>query len=217
MRSWVEAGLLLGLISGCAPSGSWTGQPIPLGQPWPAQPAVMTPMAPPLTVWHDNPTLLPAAEYQAVWETVVDVVHAYFTIDREEPVRLVGNTLTEGRIDTFPLVGATIFEPWLHDSPDWQQRMESTLQSIRRRAVVRVIPAERGFWVEVAVFKELEDVVHPEHSTAGAATFRYDNTLTRVVNPVSEQEINEGWIPQGRDAVLEQRILGELRARFGQF
>ena len=174
-------------------------------------------MLPPLTVWHENPTLLPAADYQCVWETVVDVVDDYFAVDREEPVRLVGDTLTEGRLDSYPLVGATIFEPWLHDSADWQQRMESTLQSIRRRAVVRVIPAEKGFWVEVAVFKELEDVVHPEHSTAGAATFRYDNTLTRVVNPVSEQEINEGWIPQGRDAVLEQRILGQMRARFGQF
>ena len=42
---------------------------------------------------------------------------------------------------------------------------------MRRRAVVRVIPAQGGHWVDVAVFKELEDVVKPEHATAGAATF----------------------------------------------
>ena len=30
-----------------------------------------------------------------------------------------------------------------------------------------------------AVFKELEDIVRPEQATAGAATFRYDSSLTR--------------------------------------
>jgi hypothetical protein len=65
----------------------------------------------------------------------------------------------------------------------------------------------------VAVFKELEDVARPEHATAGAATFRYDDSLTRVANPVGGQEINRGWIPQGRDTALEQRIVAELQCR----
>jgi len=146
----------------------------------------------------------------------VDVVDDYFAIEREEPVRLIGNTPTEGRLDTFPKVGATIFEPWLHDSANSSERIESTLQSIRRRAVVRVIPAEQGYWVDVAVYKELEDVVQPERSTAGAATFRYDDTLTRVATAVGEQEVSEGWIPQGRDTALEQRIIAQLQARCPQ-
>ena len=33
------------------------------------------------------------------------------------------------------------------------------------------------------MFKELENILTPEHATAGAATFRYDTTLTRVINP----------------------------------
>ncbi len=153
---------------------------------------------------------------QYVFATVADVVSDYFKIDHEEPVRLLGTEPTEGRIDTYPKVGATIFEPWDHDSADGYQRLESTLQSIHRYAVVKVVPMpnRQGFWVEVAVFKELENLVAPEQSTAGAGIFPHDDTLTRVVNPPGGKDLNRGWVPQGRDMVLEQRILGQLMDRF---
>lgn len=196
MRGLLATGLALVILSGCAPSPSWTG-----------------PLGPPVPLSYDNPTLLPVADPACAWETVVDVVDDYFKIEREEPVRVVGDVVTEGRLDTYPKVAATIFEPWQPDSVGRQERIESTLQSMRRRAVVRVMPAEGGYWVEVAVFKELENVLRPEYATAGAATLRYDASLTRVVNPVGAQQINEGWIPQGRDTALEQRILGDLHQR----
>ena len=199
MRGWIAAGPVVLAISGCASGPAWTGLP---GQP--------------ITAYEANPMLVPCGDHQLVWETVVDVVDDYFEIDREEPVRLVGSTLTEGRLETFPRVGATLLEPWRHDSASRYERLESTLQSMRRRAVVRVIPAERGYWIDVAVFKELEDVLRPEHATAGAATFRYDDSLTRVVNPTLGQDVNAGWIQQGRDAALQQRILGHLQSRFGR-
>jgi hypothetical protein len=151
-----------------------------------------------------------------VWETVIDVLDDYFRIGREEPVRQVGNVITEGRVETFPLVGATLLEPWHPDSVGLAERLECTLQSVRRWAVARVVPAEGGYWVEVAVLKELEDCARPEHTTAGAATIRYDDTLVRVVNPVGPQQITKGWVPQGRDVALEQRILGDLHARLGR-
>ncbi len=166
-------------------------------------------------VFHENPAFLPATDHEFVWETVVDVVDDYFRIEREEPVRLLGQEPTQGRLDTFPTVGSTIFEPWHRDSASSYEKLESTLQSIRRRAVVRVIPAEGGYLVDVAVYKELEDALEPEGASAGKATFRYDSSLTRVVNPVGAQEINDGWIPKGRDAALEQRILGQLISRLG--
>jgi hypothetical protein len=169
----------------------------------------------PAAMLQDNPMLVQVADHQALWETVSDVVDDYFKIEREEPVRLIGNTLTEGRLETFPEPSPTILEPWRHDTASPEQRIENTLQSIRRRARVRVIPAGSGYWVEVHVLKELEDVLRPEHSTAGAATARYDDTLTRIVNPIGGQEVNRGWIPQGRDCVLEQRILGHIRERLG--
>jgi hypothetical protein len=177
----------------------------PVGTTW------MTPASLP------NPMFVPTNDPQAVWETTVDVVDDYFRVEHEEPVRVIGATITEGRLETFPEPGATLFEPWLADSVGLYERTESTLQSIRRRAQVRVTPAQGGYWVDVAVFKELEDAVQPYMSTAGAATMSYDGSLVRVVNPIGEQEVNRGWIPYGRDDKLEQRILGHVQDRFAGY
>ncbi|MBI3469107.1 MAG: hypothetical protein HY000_39385 [Planctomycetes bacterium] len=174
----------------------------------------MTP--PPAPVALGNPALIPILDRELVWNTTVDVVDDYFQIEREDRVRLVGDVLIEGRIDTYPLVGSTLFEPWRHDSSDAYEKLESTLQSMRRRAVVRVIPDQPGFLVDVAVFKELEDVRRPERATAGAATFRNDSSLERFTEPVGGQAPTYGWIPRGRDVVLEQEIIAKLQTRFGQ-
>lgn len=160
-----------------------------------------------------NPVFVAEANHQRLWETVVDVVDDDFRIESEEPVRQIGAVLTEGRLQTFPKVGATLLEPWRGDSADSVERLESTLQSIRRYVEARVTPDRGGYWVEFLAFKELEDVVQPSFSSAGAATFRNDASLTRVVNPVGGQEVNDGWIPLGRDAALEQQLLLRLQSR----
>ena len=161
MRSRLAAILPLVVLLGCVGEVHLPYQPVPVS--------------------YDNPVLLRIANHELVWDGVVDVVSDYFRIDREDPVRLLGSTLTEGRIDTFPKPGATLLEPWDHDSADSYERLESTLQSIRRYAVVKVIPAQNGgFWVDVAVYKELENVRQPEHATAGSATFRNDISPTRT-------------------------------------
>jgi hypothetical protein len=158
---------------------------------------------------------LPEADRDLLWQHLVDVVDDYFTIDREEPVRLIGNVLTEGRIDTFPEIGSTYFEPWRQDSANGYEKLESTLQTIRRQATVRVIPTAGGYLADVVVFKELEDLARPEHATTGAATLRHDTSLDRVAAPLGEQPLTQGWIPLGRDVALEQRILVQLRNRLG--
>jgi len=169
----------------------------------------------PVPVAYENPVPIPITNYDAVWDGVVDVVAQYFRIEREDPVRLLGNTLTEGRIDTFPMPGATLLEPWYYDSANSYERLESTLQSIRRYAVVRVIPAQNGgYWVDVAVYKELENVRQPEHATAGSATFRNDASLASRASPDQSASATQKWIPQGRDAAAEQRIIGQILDRF---
>lgn len=162
-----------------------------------------------------NPTVVPLTDADYVWEEVVDVVDDYFRIASENRVKLIGNTLTEGRIDTFPEVGATLFEPWRRDSANAYERLESTLQSIRRRALIRVIPSPSGYMIDVAVFKELEDLPRPERATTGGSTFRNEQSLSRFNEPVGPQPLTLGWIPQGRDMVLEQKIICKLNARFG--
>lgn len=168
-----------------------------------------------------NPLLVHVADREVVWNQVVDEIDNYFQIEREDRVRLAGNVLTEGTITTYPRLGSSVLEPWHRDSAAGYEKLLSTLQTIRRRAVARVIPTEGGYLVDVAVFKELEDKLDPEGATAGAATLRYDDSLVR---PDAEGERNEdlledlppgtlGWIPLGRDVQLEQRILNNIAAR----
>jgi hypothetical protein len=161
----------------------------------------------------ENPLYVPALDREFVWNQAVDAVDDYFRIEREERVRLIGGVLTEGRIDTFPITGSTIFEPWRRDSTPGYEKLHATLQSIRRRATVRVIPTEGGYLLDVVVQKELEDLDKPEHATAGGATLRHDGSLVRQEGAAGRYSATLGWIPLGRDVTLEQRILADLSAR----
>jgi len=161
----------------------------------------------------ENPMFVPALDREFLWTQAVDAVDDYFRIEREERVRLIGGVLTEGRIDTFPITGSTVFEPWRRDSTPGYEKIHATLQSIRRRGTIRVIPTEGGYLLDVAVQKELEDLDKPEHATAGGATLRHDGTIVRQEGASGRYSVTLGWIPLGRDVTLEQRILTDLRAR----
>lgn len=52
-------------------------------------------------------------------------------------MKSIGDILTEGTLTTYPRTGSTIFEPWNTDSVNPYERLESTLQSIRRKSIVR--------------------------------------------------------------------------------
>jgi len=160
-----------------------------------------------------NPLFIPPVDRELFWNQTVDAVDDYFRIEREDRIRLIGGVLTEGRIDTFPTIGSTLFEPWRVDSTPGYEKLHATLQSIRRRATIRIIPVEGGYLLDVVVQKELEDLDKPEHATAGGATLRHDGTLVRQEGPPGRLSITLGWIPIGRDITLEQRILADISAR----
>jgi hypothetical protein len=160
-----------------------------------------------------NPLPVPAVDREFLWSQVVDTIDNYFKIQHEERVRQVGDVLLEGRIDTLPQDGATVLEPWRGDSTPGYERWHSTLQTIRRRAVVRVMPAATGFLIEVAVFKELEDLITPPLAAAGQAAMRNDGSVDHNTDRPGLGRPPPVWIPLGRDISLEQQILAEIQAR----
>jgi hypothetical protein len=161
----------------------------------------------------ENPLFVPPIDQEFLWNQTVDAVDDYFRIEREDRVRVIAGVLTEGRIETFPVTGSTLFEPWRGDSTPGYEKLHATLQSIRRRASVRVIPAEGGYLLDVVVQKELEDLDKPEHATAGGATLRHDGTIIRQEGAPGRFSVTLGWIPIGRDVSLEQRMLADIAAR----
>lgn len=166
-------------------------------------------------VLQENPMLIQLEDYELIWEQLVDTIDDYFRIQREDRVRVIGNVITYGTIETYPQSGSTWLEPWRRDSTRGYEKTLATLQSIRRRATVRVEPAEGGFRVHVVVTKELEDLDRPEKSTVGANTFRHDESLVRgsTKDDPLGGPATLGWIPLGRDTSLEQEILAKFLAR----
>ena len=197
IRVWPVCAVLLCCTWGCGwyPHGSLVGQ--------------ATPQAPSL----QNPMLVSIADRDLLWDQVIDSLDDYFIVQREERVRQVGDVLLEGRIETFPAGGATLLEPWRKDSTHGSEKLQSTLQSTRRRAIVRVTPTAGGYLIDLAVYKELEDLASPQHATVGQARVRHETTLDRNKEEAGADMFTLGWIPLGRDASLEQRILQEIRDR----
>ena len=101
---------------------------------------------------------------------------------------------------------------WRGDSVGLDDRLESTLQTIRRFARVQITPVPgRGFAVKLEVLKELEDLARPDRQTAGRAVFNNDSPVNRTREIVGPVPVPLQWIPRGRDTKLEQVILNRIR------
>jgi hypothetical protein len=187
----VCAALMLALSCGCA-SGPLLDNPL------------VIPVDPNITV--ENPVYVPGDPhaYGAVFEKVLEVVDPYFEIAYADRY--------DGRIETFPRIAPGLEQLWKLGSPDFDQRLLATFQTIRHRAFVRIEAAnDHGFFVSVKVLKELEDLPRPTRSTAGAASFRSDNTVERQFEVIDPTVYESQWIPIGEDTKLEQAILQQIK------
>ncbi len=144
---------------------------------------------------------------------MVDSVDDYFRITREQPVANNQNVILDGRLETAYQIGGSIFEPWRKDSTPGFERLQSTLQSIRRRAIVTVRPMGRGYKLEVVVQKDVEDTDRSQYSTESTAAIRHDGSVVRRDEGYDDSPITLGWIPLGRDTSLEQAILNDILDR----
>lgn len=175
---------------------------LPSGCAMPMRQAAAPPASNPLFVQTNNEEML--------WERTIDVLHTYlFEIEREDRFGRV--------IETQFKVGSGVLEPWHHESVGLANRLESSLQSIRRKVLVYVTPAENGtgYFVTVEAVKQLEDLQGGlAANSTGAATFSENKPLKRDLNYVVGQTRPSGWIPKGRDLLLEAEIISELRAAY---
>lgn len=176
--------LLLVLVSGCSMTSGWSG-----GRQ------------------ASNPIFVPTSSHEAVWERTVDVLHDY-------PFQIAHENKLDGVIETKYKVGSNLLEPWHKETIGFENRLESGLQSIRRRVFINITPVDGGYLLGVEAHKELEDLVGVAAGSAGGATFHESSPLQRELNLVVGQSTPSGWIPQGRDLVLEQDVLNRLSQCF---
>ncbi|MFG0265913.1 MAG: hypothetical protein ACF8AM_12310 [Rhodopirellula sp. JB055] len=163
-----------------------------------------------------NPLDLPPVPADFLWSQVVDSVDDVFRISREQPVVNQPGAILEGRLETSYKVGGSILEPWRKDSSPGFERLQSTLQSIRRRAIVHVRPHSNGYSVEIIVQKDLEDTDRTQYATETTAGPRHDGSRTSRVDDFDDNPQTLGWIPLGRDTTLEQILLQDIFRRVTQ-
>jgi hypothetical protein len=161
----------------------------------------------------NNPILIPMCDHEFLWEVLADAFNSHFETEREMAIHLYDNVLTEGRLDGKPKIGASLFEPWHSDSVGCVERFDCTLQTIRRRAILRVIPQVGGYQIEVFVYKELEDNPRPLNSPISTANIRFKDDVDVFESRVDIDRNVAGWIMIGRDVAMEQRLLREILYR----
>lgn len=191
---WISAAIMGAITSGCA-----TG-PLMTNPTRVAADAKLT----------ENPAFVPLGppSYGFVFEQTLDSLDDIYEISYANRY--------DGRIETFPVVAPGIFQIWKAGSPSLENRLQSSFQSIRHRAVVSIQSAQDGgFFVDVKVYRDLEDVPKPIKGAIGGAAFRADSTVERQFEVVEAGTSSSRWIPIGRDPYLEQLILKKVIALTG--
>jgi hypothetical protein len=152
-----------------------------------------------------NAIQVPVERYDLIWERTVAVLNNYhFIIARESKL--------EGILETQYRAGSNLLEPWHKDSVGYANRLESTLQSIRRRVVVTFQnTADSMLIVSVRVDKDIEDVPGLAANYEGGATFRDSDPLQRDLDQVVGQTGPSRWISRGTDPALEVELLSQIR------
>jgi hypothetical protein len=196
-RTWIALALLFS--AGCA-TGPLLENPLTIGGGG----------APPLQEAEANPIYVPQGpiDYRQVFDHCRTVLTKFGFEIMEE-------TMFEGRIETMPRTSPGVLLFLKPGNPDFYERLLATFQSYRHRAVVKIQPAGQtgGFFITLAVYKELEDLPRPTRSTS-SAIFRVENNVARQYTVVDPTIYEAAWLPKGRDTEVEQILLRNLKAGF---
>ena len=152
-----------------------------------------------------NALIVPASRFDTMWERAVSVLHRHhFQIARESRL--------EGTIETEYRDGSGLLEPWHPDSVGLDSRLESGIQSIRRKVTVTFSQSGTDqVLIAVFVHKQIEDVPGPTATYAGGATFSESSLLERDLDQVTGQAVPSRWLPAGRDRRLEARLVAQIQ------
>jgi len=119
--------------------------------------------------------------------------------------------VSEGRIETGQLTGASWFEFWRDDTVP-QERAESSFHTVRRRVAVAISPKDAGIEIRVKAMKERLSApgAGPQSLTesVGVHTTVDKSLLSRwdELAPTSYE-----WVDEGHEEAREQMILERIR------
>lgn len=200
MGKWgkLAAFMLVSLATGCTSMG-------PHFEPTPLLPLGTE------VVQDGNPVYIPLGhqQYGLVFETCLQVLNDY-QLEIQESNRY------DGRIEARPRIAPGVLQLFKPGSPDMYERVLATAQTYRQRVSLAIQPADNGgYFIEVQVRKELEDLQKPVRSTVGGAVFRSENNVERQFEVIDPVFFEPGWLYKGRDVAMEQELIRRLTQCLG--
>ncbi len=144
-------------------------------------------------------------DFEALWEMTLRVLNrAKFTPDRRDR--------REGVITTKPITCQQWFEFWRHDAMGPYQWLESSMHTIQRLAVVRIVPKPDPGRYRVSVRVDVFRYSAPERqvTTPSGALLMYSEKFpTESGEMIVPQEVLH-WVRLGRDPHMEGALLRRI-------
>lgn len=141
-------------------------------------------------------------ELDVLWDASLSVLRKLdFQPDRQDRAA--------GIITTLPSTSMQWHEPWRQDVADWYGLAMSSLHTIQRKVTIRFI-REENWVIDVQVEAFLLSTPDFQITTASSAIRSFSGDLPTVTGEFTPGAASRQWMPLGRDAHLEARILDRI-------
>ncbi len=133
----------------------------------------------------------------------------WFRLDRQDR--------TNGIVTTFPETSANWFEVWRPQPSPGYYWWEANLATVQRQATVRIEPAaDQGTYDLTIEVKRLRySLPERQVDNPAAAQRLYSNAAPTSEGRTERASQTARWIPLGRDAEMEERLLADITSRYG--
>lgn len=148
--------------------------------------------------------------YSSLYESAADTLREnFFRLDRQDR--------REGVLTTHPETSASWFELWRPQPELGYYWLEANMSTIQRQATVRLLaqPTQPGAYdVDVEVQRLRYSLRERQIDNAAAALRLYSQDAPTTEGRTERPRDTGHWIPLGRDAFAEQRLLSTIISRY---
>ena len=146
------------------------------------------------------------SEANRLWEASSDVLRRHgYRLDRADR--------RAGVMTTWPEESQHFFEFWRHDVDTFKDRLEATVNPLRRWVEVQFKSAvdESPGTFQVVVHKERLSSPARQFKSSGAAYQFFGETLPSTTGAIQVTSEDDRWLDLGRDSAMEVRITSMIQ------
>jgi hypothetical protein len=150
-------------------------------------------------------------DVEPIWDAALSVLRKHeFQPERQDRAM--------GVIETLPTTSKQWFEFWRRDVAEKYDVAEASLQTIQRKATIRIIRGAGGPTLEVQVDVYRLEESESQVTSASSAIHAFSGALPNAEGRLTRDPLTRrNWVHLGRDTAMETRLLGSILSRAGQY